>query len=260
MKPGYIYILKNESIPGVVKVERTERQPEKRSKELQTTGVPQPFALEYFVFVDDCQTVEQQVHTLLESKGLRTSSNREFFNTSLREAINAVELITSQRSSPEPDFNYMNMQDLASLASTIPIPLGNAPIDRDEAEKLAERLAQIARQGYPLGMQRCAEIFETNSPSSHLFKHYWREFLELARAESKYHQIASVAYTLRQAVGKNAADYIARCHARGWLQEDDFTFISKFLVEGDQFQYEGYIRQISRYSFPVSIMERVEAL
>lgn len=87
MKPGCIYILTNDSMPGVVKVGRTERQPETRSKELHTTGVPQPFRLEYFVCVDDCHAAEQQVHSLLEGKGLRTSSNREFFNAPLHDVI-----------------------------------------------------------------------------------------------------------------------------------------------------------------------------
>jgi T5orf172 domain len=258
MKPGYIYILTNESMPGVVKVGRTERQPETRSKELHTTGVPQPFKLEYFVFVDDCQTAEQQIHSLLEGKGLRTSSNREFFNAHLHDVIQAVELVTHATSNPEPNFN--NRSDLALLAATLPIPVGNALLDRDYAEKLAERLAQIARKGYPPSMQRCAEIFEVNSPSSYLFKYYWKEFLALARAEAMHLHVASGGKALRHAVGKDAAEYIARCNARGWLQEEDFIFISEFLVDGDQFQYEGYIQQIRRYNFPTSVMNRAEAV
>nr|WP_315479687.1 GIY-YIG nuclease family protein [uncultured Rhodoferax sp.] len=257
MKPGYVYVLTNESMPGIVKVGRTERQPEIRSKELQTTGVPQPFRLEHFVFVDDCPTAEQQIHTLLESKGLRTSASREFFNATLQEVIEAVELVTCQRSSTEPDFRYQ--QELASLAAAVPTPTGNKAIDRDEAEKITERLAKIARRGYPLGMKRCAEIFEINSPSTPRFKHYWREFLELARAESIRHNIASGGRLSRMAVGKETAEYIARCHSRGWLQDDDFSFVSDFLVSGDQFQYEGYIDQIRRYNFPESIRERAES-
>lgn len=245
-------------MPGVVKVGRTERQPETRSKELHTTGVPQPFKLEYFVFVDDCQAAEQQIHSLLEGKGLRTSSNREFFNAHLHDVIQAIELVTQATSDPVPDFSIR--QDLASLSASLPIPLGNEQLDRDDAEKLAARLAQIARKGYPFGMQRCAEIFEVNSPSSYLFKYYWKEYLALSRAEATHYPVASGGKALRHAVGKEAAEYIARCNAKGWLQEEDFTFISEFLMGGDQLQYEGYIQQIRRYKLPTSVMERAEAL
>jgi hypothetical protein len=258
MKPGYIYILTNESMPGVVKVGRTERQPETRSKELHTTGVPQPFKLEYFVFVDDCQTVEQQIHSLLEGKGQRTSSNREFFNAHLNDVIQAIELVTQSTSNLLPDFSLK--QDLASLTASLPIPFGNEPLDRDDAEKLAERLAQIARKGYPFGMQKCAEIFEVNCPSSYLFKYYWKEYLAISRTEATQYPLASGGIALRHAVGKESAEYIARCNAKGWLQEEDFNFISEFLMGGDQFQYEGYIQHIRRHKLPTSVMELAEGL
>jgi hypothetical protein len=40
MPAGYIYVLENETIPGLVKIGSTERNPEDRAKELMTTGVP----------------------------------------------------------------------------------------------------------------------------------------------------------------------------------------------------------------------------
>ena len=256
MKPGYIYILTNESMPGMVKIGRTERQPETRSKELHTTGVPQPFKLEYFVFVEDCHTAEYQIHSLLEKKGLRNSKNREFFNMEVNEAIEIIEFVENTRNNSKPDFRCE--LDLQILASKISIPLGYEPIERDDAERLSERLAQIARRGYPDGMKRCAEIFEVNSPSALLFRNYWREFLELSRAKAIHYPLASGGKKLRYVVGQDAAEYIARLHSKGWLQEEDFSFISDFLISGDQFQYEGYIQQISRYNLPILIKKRAE--
>lgn len=69
-----------------------------------------------------------------------------------------------------PNFSYQ--QDLELVAASLPLPLGGESIDREDAKILAERLAKIARKGYPLGMRRCAYIFELNSPSSYLFKFY----------------------------------------------------------------------------------------
>lgn len=88
---GYIYVLINPSMDGLVKIGKTTRDPTGRGKELSgATGVPSPFRLAYEALISDCSAAEEFVHTLLEQKGYRVSSNREFFNCSLNEAIKAV--------------------------------------------------------------------------------------------------------------------------------------------------------------------------
>ena len=42
-EPGWVYILENPSIPGMVKVGRTTRSPELRAQELHDTSTPTPF-------------------------------------------------------------------------------------------------------------------------------------------------------------------------------------------------------------------------
>lgn len=45
---GYIYILYNQTANGFVKIGKTQRNPEDRSKELSSaTGVPTPFTVVY---------------------------------------------------------------------------------------------------------------------------------------------------------------------------------------------------------------------
>ena len=245
-------------MPGIVKVGRTERQPEVRSQELRTTGVPSPFTLEHCVFVRDVVSAEQQAHALLESRGLRTSADREFFNITVQEAIEAVDWIKRSDTSSKPDFQYMG--ELAAMASTIHTPTGDKRIDGDEADRIVQRIAQIARRGYPLGLKRCAEVFDYNCPTSLPFKNYWREYLELARAEAVRYNVASGGEVARQSVGKEATEYFFRCHTRGWLDKNDFQFISEFLVAGDQFQYQGYLSQIRRFRLPASVLEIAESL
>jgi hypothetical protein len=260
MKPGYVYILTNESMPGVVKIGRTERQPEVRSKELRTTGVPQPFKLEHFVFVEDCIAVEQGVHAVLDRRGLRTSSAREFFQASLTEAIDAMTLVCSDEFSSGPTFEPRYMANLAELIDTLPVPEYRAQIDSEQADALAEKIAHIARRGYPRGIQMCAEIFEVNCPSALRFKQYWLEFLDIARVEASAANIASGGRAKREIVGKEAAEYIVRCHSHGWLLERDFELVSDFLVRGDQFQYDGYISHIRRHPLPPDVMDKALAL
>lgn len=96
-RAGYLYLLTNSAMPGLVKIGRTSRRPEQRMLELASaTGVPAPFQLVYEVMVADCHAAEALVHALLEERGVRVSSNREFFAINPSEA---VELMIQARGS-----------------------------------------------------------------------------------------------------------------------------------------------------------------
>lgn len=85
---GHVYALINPSLPKMVKVGKTERDPERRAQELSSaTGVPTPFIVGYSVFVQDCDAAEVFVHVLLTERGHRIANNREFFNASLNDVV-----------------------------------------------------------------------------------------------------------------------------------------------------------------------------
>jgi hypothetical protein len=84
----YIYIFSNPSMPGIVKIGKTTASPDQRALELHTTGVPTPFVLELSVEVDDCTASERVVHLSLQSH--RVANNREFFQISVAQAVEAV--------------------------------------------------------------------------------------------------------------------------------------------------------------------------
>lgn len=89
--PGYIYLLINPSMNGLVKIGKTTRNPQERVQELSAaTGVPTPFILIFDAFFAECSQVEQYIHTLLESKNYRLSQNREFFTVPVNEAVKAI--------------------------------------------------------------------------------------------------------------------------------------------------------------------------
>jgi len=88
---GYVYVLMNPSMNNLVKIGKTERLPTERAKELSsTTGVPTPFIVVYDCYFESCSDAEKFVHTLLEGKGYRVSSHREFFEIPVKDAIDAV--------------------------------------------------------------------------------------------------------------------------------------------------------------------------
>ncbi|PRE86668.1 GIY-YIG nuclease family protein [Burkholderia gladioli] len=87
---GYVYVLSNPSMPGQVKIGRTERNPITRRDELsRATGVPTPFVLESWELFADCWKAEKDVHRELQRLGQRVSNDREFFWVSVSQA-NAV--------------------------------------------------------------------------------------------------------------------------------------------------------------------------
>lgn len=77
MEKGIIYILTNESMPGLIKIGRTEKNLKKRLQDLDTTGVPTPFNLHYAIEIDDYKRKEQFIHRGLSEHRIRMS--REFF-------------------------------------------------------------------------------------------------------------------------------------------------------------------------------------
>jgi hypothetical protein len=82
---GYVYVMSNESMPGIVKIGRTTGRPGKRASELFTTGVPTPFRVEYAVHVADTVAAERAAHERFES--YRVSSRREFFRVDSRDVV-----------------------------------------------------------------------------------------------------------------------------------------------------------------------------
>jgi len=91
MAVGYVYILANSSMPGLVKVGKTTRRPSERADELSgVTGVATPFIVVYEEYFEDCDAVEAHVHTALAVKGLRLSDNREFFRAAVSDVVRTI--------------------------------------------------------------------------------------------------------------------------------------------------------------------------
>tara|TARA_B100000767_G_C19451730_1_gene404332 strand:- start:149 stop:568 length:420 start_codon:yes stop_codon:yes gene_type:complete len=94
-KVGYIYILSNAHMPGLVKIGFTDRDPVTRSKELSShTGVPGKFKIEKSWEVLGASVIEGAIFKELASVWVE---GREFFKFSIAaEAINKVTSILKQ--------------------------------------------------------------------------------------------------------------------------------------------------------------------
>ena len=75
---GYIYVLINPAMPGLLKIGLTTKTPEERVKELSNaTGVPINFILIYKEFFQNCAAAEKAIHAHLEAQGYRFNKGRE---------------------------------------------------------------------------------------------------------------------------------------------------------------------------------------
>lgn len=82
MAIGFVYMLRNEAMPGLFKVGCTDRSPSERARQLSTaTGVPKPFEVMCYAEFPDAQRIEQAIHKRAEC--FRAVSNREFFTNAL---------------------------------------------------------------------------------------------------------------------------------------------------------------------------------
>lgn len=91
MSVGYIYVLSNPGMPGLLKVGFTLRDVEKRAQELETTGVPYKFTIEYKAIVEDVERVERDVHAGL----YQFHVNKEWFKCDSKTCIKVIEFVAS---------------------------------------------------------------------------------------------------------------------------------------------------------------------
>jgi hypothetical protein len=88
-KMGYVYVLTNPSMPGLVKIGSTDRPLGERITELSgATGVPTPFTVECFIPTNDYIRLEQELHTSLSK--YRVREDREFFRVQDEEAKRCI--------------------------------------------------------------------------------------------------------------------------------------------------------------------------
>ena len=102
---GWVYVVTNPSLPGLVKVGYTTRQDvNKRLREFDQAGLPYPYEVAYKVWVAEPQKLEKRVHQFLTIQ----RESKEWFRCSVERAKEAVEhlapvhreLIQKQETSP----------------------------------------------------------------------------------------------------------------------------------------------------------------
>ena len=84
---GFVYVMSNAGFDGRLKIGKSIKDPTgDRVEELNsTTGVPEPFKVEYYCYVENFDKLEARVHRLLDD--CRPNKRREFFKIDLENAV-----------------------------------------------------------------------------------------------------------------------------------------------------------------------------
>lgn len=161
-KQGYVYILINPSLKGLLKVGQTKKDPEERAKEIsQGTGVPTPYIVAYKENFNDCELAEKMIHIMLEEEGYRVNKNREFFEAEMSDIIRKIMIVKehllsdeNSENSENSDIEFTNNEDLFSDFEEIEGSINSNPWDN------VEDIADTAYYGYDDELEDYEKAYE----------------------------------------------------------------------------------------------------
>lgn len=116
---GYVYILTNPSFKeDWVKIGKSSRPVDIRSKELDNTAVPLPFEIYATLKTVKYSEVERAVHQTIDSlTDLRIRQNREFFNITPSEALNILKRMATMLDDAEIWVKPLNEEESCIIES-----------------------------------------------------------------------------------------------------------------------------------------------
>jgi len=88
---GWVYIITNKTMPGLLKVGYSSKDPILRAKELAQTGLAHPYVVQYDVLVKGPKDIEQRVHKILYAR----REGKEWFRCSVNEAIKEIRTLVA---------------------------------------------------------------------------------------------------------------------------------------------------------------------
>lgn len=83
---GWVYILSNPAMSGIYKIGFSSKDPEIRAQELNNTGVPHPYQVEFDVLVQEPFALEQSIHRSLHEY----REGKEWFRCALDKIVETV--------------------------------------------------------------------------------------------------------------------------------------------------------------------------
>jgi len=169
---GWVYVISNRSMPGLVKIGYTMKDPELRASELNGTGVPTPYAVDYEVLVEEPRSIEQKAHAGLS----QYREGKEWFRLSAEDAIAGIKNIIGTGAFLE---NYKNADRMKAEATAL------------QEQQIAEQKRQ-ENERVRLGKRRLEEqknkILEAERKLEHISKAHKQQRIDSLRNQRKLAQ------------------------------------------------------------------------
>jgi hypothetical protein len=153
---GWVYVMSNKSMPGLVKVGYSTKDPDLRAQELNHTGSPHPYVVDYEALVQDPYEVEQRTHVQL----FAYSEGKEWFRCTAEVAIAAIKHVVSDEVLHE-NFRKANRSVVEAKRHTERLAAEQARIERERetnAQRVIDERVALVRARHEQSMH--AQIVE----------------------------------------------------------------------------------------------------
>ncbi|MBI5874322.1 MAG: GIY-YIG nuclease family protein [Deltaproteobacteria bacterium] len=90
---GWVYVISNKAMPGLVKVGYSMKDPALRAQELDHTGSPHPYIVDYELLVEEPFSIEQKVHSHLKNH----REGKEWFRCTSEQAVVAIKQVAGDK-------------------------------------------------------------------------------------------------------------------------------------------------------------------
>lgn len=128
---GHIYCISNESMPGILKIGITERTPEERLSEANSSDTwrpPTPYVLEFSKKVSNPRQKETTIHTLLNEQ--RIHPRREFFRIDVEKVRLIFNLMEGEVTTTVPVVDTQGIRVSHTVNQDVWIGLYNSTTNR----------------------------------------------------------------------------------------------------------------------------------
>lgn len=165
MAKGFLYVLRNDAFPDLLKIGYSVKVPTERAAELFSTGVPDPFHITYYCLVENAKTMESEIHSRLSSQ--RHREEREFFRTELEIVVKLIKSLCS----PEHEYYGKGIQPISqSLEFDGSGAYGIKIISRHGIDYEVEEMVNFAKLAHERCMTRYIRsvFYDSNSGTANI--------------------------------------------------------------------------------------------
>ncbi len=177
---GYVYVISNPGMPELVKVGYSMKDPKLRATELNHTGTPHNYVVDYWVLVENPEQIEARVHSAI--RHLR--EGKEWFRCSREEAVNAIQKVAGSGALLE-EFTHVDRERTKEMRRMRELEESKARQKLEFARQSAEerqRTEDARRQELMRLEKECKQIMEKYEENSKAILqrspcHFWKLWL-----------------------------------------------------------------------------------